>query len=152
MFPDAGALSLTLSSGVGVEAEDDFAAAFGERLRERLRRDRARGSTSVGPHRADLFLALGDRETRAYASQGQQRAIVLALKLAEVCLLTVRLGAPPILLLDDVGSELDRERTGALFAALSQSGSQVWLSSTGTSPLPIDEQMQIVEVVSGQLR
>jgi DNA replication and repair protein RecF len=93
-------------------------------------RDRARGSATTGPHRDELGLMLGDRAVRGIASQGQHRAVVLALQLAEMEVIAEARGVRPILLLDDVSSELDRARTAALFAALRGEPGQVLLTTT----------------------
>ena len=91
-----------------------------ERFREALARsrlrDRARGSASVGPHRDDLALELGGRPVRGFASQGQHRAIVLSLELTEMHVIGEARGVWPILLLDDVSSELDDAQTSTPFA------------------------------------
>jgi DNA replication and repair protein RecF len=76
--------------------------------------DIRRGSTSVGPHRDDLLIRIQSRDSRLYASQGQQRTAALALKLSELQLLREQTGECPILLLDDVMSELDAKRQRAL--------------------------------------
>lgn len=90
------------------------AAAFGERILEALvaRRaeDLARGVTQVGPHRDDLGFSLGAVDARTYGSRGQQRTIALALKMAEAQRMWSETGERPVLLLDDVLSELDAER------------------------------------------
>lgn len=80
--------------------------------------DVERGVTSVGPHRDDLWIFLGDVDVRSAASQGQQRAVVLALRLAEVALMEEETGETPLLLLDDILSELDPERRQRLFAQI----------------------------------
>jgi len=72
----------------------------------------------VGPHRDDLELAIDGHAARSYASQGQQRTIVLALKLAELETFRQEAGEPPLLLLDDVLAELDIRRQNALLAAI----------------------------------
>jgi DNA replication and repair protein RecF len=105
-------------------------ASFREELVRNRVRDRARRSPTVGPHRDDLALDLAGRAARGTASQGQHRAIVLALQLAEIEVVRRLRGMRPVLLLDDVSSELDRERTAALFASLSEERSQVWLTTT----------------------
>jgi DNA replication and repair protein RecF len=92
--------------------------------------DRGRGWAGVGPHRDDLVLDLSGRPVRGLASQGQQRAVVLALELAEIELVAHARDAWPILLLDDVSSELDPTRTRALFAALCQGRGQVIVTTT----------------------
>lgn len=80
--------------------------------------DLRRGLTLVGPHRDDLSIELDGMPARTHASQGEQRTLTLALRLASHRMLTDRFGYSPILLLDDVFSELDDERSAALLAAL----------------------------------
>jgi DNA replication and repair protein RecF len=80
--------------------------------------DLERGVTSVGPHRDDLELSLSGLPARSHASQGEQRSLALALQLAAHQLATERLGSAPVLLLDDVFSELDPARSTALLAGL----------------------------------
>ena len=93
-------------------------------------RGRATRRRTVGPHRDDLSLELGGRPARGVASQGQHRAVVLALKPAEIEVVGTARGVRPILLLDDVSSELDRARTAALFVFLSEQRGQVFLTTT----------------------
>ncbi|MEA4911189.1 MAG: DNA replication/repair protein RecF [Oscillospiraceae bacterium] len=76
------------------------------------------GFSTVGPHRDDLFFALDGGDAKVYASQGQQRCIVLSLKLAEAELMELKLGERPALLLDDVLSELDERRQNYLIESL----------------------------------
>jgi DNA replication and repair protein RecF len=92
--------------------------------------DMRRGSANKGPHRDDLALGLGEHPARGTASQGQHRAIVLSLKAAEIEAIAAARGTRPILLLDDVSSELDRERTRALFSFLRAQRGQVLLTTT----------------------
>jgi len=99
--------------------------------------DVRRGVTGVGPHRDDLLLEVGGRDARAFASQGQQRTLVVSLKLAEADLVAARTGEPPILLLDDVLSELDAERRGALLERVASAG-QVVVTSAEAAPLPLE--------------
>ncbi len=100
-------------------------------------RDIARGQTTVGPHRDDCLLRLEDREARTFASQGQQRTIVLALKLAELEVFTERIEEPPLLLLDDVLAELDIRRQNALLAAIGPEV-QTFVTSTHLSDFAAD--------------
>ncbi len=83
-------------------------------LKKRRSEEIARKQTVCGPHRDDVSFALNDFAATAYASQGQQRSLVLALKLAELKLVTARIEEPPLLLLDDVLAELDLGRQGML--------------------------------------
>lgn len=99
-------------------------------LEEAFDKDVARGFTADGPHADDLALRVRDVAAKHHASQGQQRAIVLALKVAELDVLTRRVGRVPILLLDDVSSELDRARNRRLFEVLARLGGQVFLTTT----------------------
>ena len=99
-------------------------------LRRRLPRDRERGYTSVGPHADDLSLALGERPARLFASQGQARAVVLAFKIGEIENLRRVRGRAPLLLLDDVSSELDPERNTYLMRYLGELQGQVVLTTT----------------------
>jgi DNA replication and repair protein RecF len=92
--------------------------------------DLRRGRATFGPQRDDLELFVGDRSARQHASQGQQRILTLALKLAELACLRQARGAHPILLLDDVSSELDPTRTGAVYRLLEGSQSQVFVTTT----------------------
>jgi DNA replication and repair protein RecF len=84
----------------------------------------------VGPHLDDLQLTLGGGTAKERASQGQHRALVLALKLVEIEELASELGEAPVLLLDDMSSELDAGRTRQLFEAVRRLDGQVILTST----------------------
>jgi DNA replication and repair protein RecF len=98
--------------------------ALARRLAETADKEIWNGSTLIGPHRDDLVFELAGRDLASFASRGQQRTAILALKLAELDLLTALDGRPPLLLLDDVFSELDPERRSHLvrrIAALPQS-------------------------------
>ena len=128
-----------------------FEAAFFAALHSGYPRDRRRGMTLCGPHRADLLCALGGRSAKGFASQGQQRALVLALKLAEVECLQARLGTPPVLLLDDVSSELDSERTKRLFEVVQQVQCQVWVTTTGAALLPVPQGAHRMRVRGGRV-
>jgi DNA replication and repair protein RecF len=88
--------------------------ALARRLLETAEKEVWNGSTLVGPHRDDLVFGLDGRDMSGFASRGQQRTAILAFKLAELDLLTVQDGRPPLLLLDDVFSELDPERRAHL--------------------------------------
>ena len=115
---------------LGKQTEEELESALRQAMAERLDRDRDRGFTSVGPHADDLSLTLGDRSARAYASQGQGRALVLGWKIAEIDNVRSAFGRPPLLLLDDVSSELDPERNAFLMHTLAASGAQALLTTT----------------------
>lgn len=150
MMPAPKALELDLDPGLG-ENVPYSPEAFAQALRESYPRDRKRGLTHRGPHRGDLLVSIGGQPARQFASQGQQRTAVLSLKLAEVAVLTKRLGCAPILLLDDVSSELDEARTAMLFELVSALESQVWISTTGAAPLPLPSTAQRWRVQAGEV-
>jgi DNA replication and repair protein RecF len=122
----AGVPTLTYRPSLPVSSEAELAAHWASE-RER---DRERGFTGKGPHADDFGLGLSDRSARLYASQGQQRALVLALKIAEIRLLEAFFGLTPVLLLDDVSSELDAERNARLFELLHGFRGQVLITTT----------------------
>ena len=106
-----------------------------EAVHNSLAEDLRRGSTTVGPHHDDIRVLLGGRDARSYGSQGQQRTAVVSLKLAEAALVARRTGERPVLLLDDVLSELDAERRSALLSQVAGEG-QVVITSVETGPFP----------------
>jgi DNA replication and repair protein RecF len=120
-----------------------------EALEARLERDVDRAATGIGPHLHDVAIASATRELRGFGSQGEQRLAVLALLLAEAELLSER-GETPLLLLDDVLSELDPGRRRTLAARLAQMG-QTMITATSAASLPV-EPSQLVEVVPGAAR
>ena len=96
------------------EEGSDDSSLMEDALALRGPEERARRTTLVGPHRDEIRFLIDGRDSRSYASQGQQRTIALAWKLAEVGVITEVSGQPPLLLLDDVMSELDQTRRRAL--------------------------------------
>jgi DNA replication and repair protein RecF len=119
-------------------------------LEQRLDRDLERGITGLGPHLDDVVIAAGSRELRGYGSQGEQRLAVLALLLAEAELMVERGGIAPLLLLDDVLSELDPERRRILAARVSRVG-QALITATDPAMLPAEPD-QLLEVSPGSAR
>lgn len=132
-------------------ARETLEARFAARLDACWSHDMARGHTTVGPHRDDLRISLAGRDARAYASQGQQRAAVLAFKISEIRLLEEQLGFAPILALDDVSSELDPQRNARLFAFLSHFQGQVFITTTDRSFIHIDTPFRLWRMTRGQL-
>lgn len=95
--------------------------------------DLRRGVTTVGPHRDELELAIGGLAARTHASQGEQRSLALALRLAGHRIVGARIGSPPVLLLDDVFSELDPQRAAALLDHLPE-GQALLTTASGVPP------------------
>jgi DNA replication and repair protein RecF len=117
-----------------------------EELESRLQRDIDRGTTGLGPHLHDVLITSAGRDLRQFGSQGEQRLAVLSLLLAEAELLT----EPPLLLLDDVLSELDLGRRRVLAERVAQMGQTV-VTATHPGALPL-EPAQLVEVELGSAR
>jgi DNA replication and repair protein RecF len=111
------------------------APALAAELAERRDADLERGFTTHGPHRDDLALLREDRDLRIYGSQGEQRLGLLALLLAERSVLEAERGAPPLMLLDDVMSELDADRRGRLVERL-RGGGQAIVTTTDLAHVP----------------
>lgn len=121
-----------------------------EQLEQRLARDLDRGLTGAGPHLDDVLVTAAGCDLRSFGSQGEQRLAVLALLLAEADLVTDRRGAPPLLLLDDVLSELDPARRRTLAERVAGRG-QTLVTATDPAMLPADPD-QLVEVRAGSAR
>ena len=121
-----------------------------ELLDARLERDLERGATGLGPHLDDILLTSGPRDLRNFGSQGEQRLTVLALLLAEAELIAERRGFAPLLLLDDVLSELDASRRRILAERVLGTG-QTLITATEASSLPLDA-AQLLEVSPGMVR
>jgi DNA replication and repair protein RecF len=115
-----------------------------EALEARLDRDLDRGSTGLGPHLDDVGVLSGDRDLRVFGSQGEQRLAVLSLLLGEADLLAERGPAPPLLLLDDVLSELDPARRRILAGRISGRG-QALVTATSAASLPAEPDL-VLEV------
>ena len=118
-----GRLELTYSTNAPQLPGESVRDALARRLAETAEKEAWNGTTLIGPHRDDLVFEMGGRPLASFASRGQQRTAILAFKLAELDLLTALDGRPPLLLLDDVFSELDPERRAHLvrrIAALPQ--------------------------------
>ena len=92
--------------------------------------DKSYGNSSVGPHRDDYIFTMGDEKMRKFSSQGQAKSGVLSLKLAVVEYIKEKRGEYPILLLDDLTSELDRERLNYFLSYVVKKG-QIILTTTG---------------------
>ncbi len=124
--------------------------AYLRSLASGLATDIARRATVLGPHGDDVILGWGGHPARVVASQGQCRALALALRLAELHVIEARTGAVPVLLLDDVSSELDRERTERLFRLVGSLGAQVWVTTTDPGIAKMVPGARVVQVQAGE--
>jgi DNA replication and repair protein RecF len=114
----------------------EFAARVAVSLEQSRRVDYERRMTTVGPHRDEPGFSIDGHEARVHGSQGEQRTVALAVKLAAHRAVAASVGEPPVLLLDDVFSELDPERAGALAKALPED-TQTMITSARPEDVPI---------------
>jgi len=119
----------SLGNGLAELSRDDLAGVFARRLFETRSDDLRRQQTTIGPHRDDVTFEIDGHDARAFGSQGQQRSVVLALKMSEVLLSAEILGEQPLLLLDDVMSELDESRRESVLSFVHQ-GIQTVITTT----------------------
>lgn len=166
LSPVSGALSVTYEStiqqsttwwkriGTTIDIEDAAQAVgveFERQLRNARASEQARGMTMTGPHRDDLAFALDGRVLARYGSRGQQRMAVMATKIAELDLATELLQLRPVLLLDDVLSELDPEHREALLGSVSTGGGQIFVTATEHALIDRNElaELPLAEVQPG---
>lgn len=132
---------------------ESIAEEFKRQLEELRVQEVKRGVSLLGPHRDDLLFTIGDLPLAAYGSRGQQRTAVLALKLAEVDLMTAEVGDTPVLLLDDIMSELDARRRGFLLNTIGAQNYQALVTATDLSGFDPGflERASLLEVRQGEI-
>ncbi len=128
---------------------NDLFSWYNEKLAGSVREDIVRGITRFGPHRDDLAFFVNGVDLRAYGSQGQQRTGVLALKLAELAFFREETGEYPALLLDDVMSELDRERRSELLSFIRGEELQALITATDEAYFPSEGFGTVFHVKNG---
>lgn len=131
---------------------DEIALAFSKSLEERKAEEIRRCQTCVGPHRDDIAFFINNNEATKYASQGQQRTIVLALKLSELDIITGKTGDEPVLLLDDVLAELDDLRQNYLLKSINDK-TQTVITSVDTVLFEDEflKDVKIYKIENGQI-
>ncbi len=149
----AGEAVAAAGGGAAVAATLDYeapwrAGGLGPALVEVRTDELRRGVSLVGPHRDDVWLAVGGLSARTHASQGEQRSLALALRLAAHQVVAEEVGEPPLLLLDDVFSELDGERSRSLLDHLPPG--QALLTTTGPVP-PAARPERVLDVADGEV-
>ncbi len=144
-----------LAERLSKTSPDRNEAAWSELLLEALQQRRGddlrRGFTGVGPHSDDISLLLEDRPARLTASQGEARTIVLALKLAEVLWIHERRTEPPVLLLDDMGSELDGNRRQVLFDYIGRMQCQTFVTTVDKKWVMSGKNNKYFQIVDGKI-
>jgi DNA replication and repair protein RecF len=147
------ALAGELESALEAEPALAVEEAFRARLAANRRIDADAGATTAGPHRSDFVVGHRVKGMAASAcSTGEQKALLIAIQLANARLVATTRGEPPLLLLDEIAAHLDRARLAALFSALDGLGGQVWM--TGTEPElfhPLRENAQFLAVLDGRV-
>jgi DNA replication and repair protein RecF len=138
-----GELELSYRPRSRAKAPDELAAE----LASRVDGDIERGFTGHGPHRDELASTLDGRDLRAYGSQGQQRLALLCLLLAEREAIAAHRDAPPVMLLDDVMSELDRSRRQALVDLLRGGAGQAVITATDPEHVPGFDEADVTRIV-----
>ncbi len=140
---------------IGIELKDPAmdAEALLRGYNASRNQDVARGGTSVGPHRDDLRIDVGAKEARLYGSQGQQRTAVIAIKMATLQISHEQFGVPPLLLLDDILSDLDESRRALLVDVVLEKAGQAVLTCTEAAAAgsKILERARIFQVESGRV-
>jgi DNA replication and repair protein RecF len=159
---DGGVLSLAYVPELGndrldpahVASRDAAAFALREALEHRRIDEVRRGMTLSGPHRDDLLIEIAGRSAASFASRGQQRLAVLSLKLGEASLMADASGESPLVLLDDILSELDERHRGQVLERASSLHAQMLITSTDRSLLegPIVRDLERRQVVDGTVR
>ena len=138
---DADELEISYVGAVGETAEEVKAEIL-KSLKFNFERDVELGYTTVGPHRDDIKFELNEKDAKVFASQGQQRSIVLALKIAELEVFEKELGEKPVLILDDVFSELDSARQKKMYDKFA--GCQVLMTGTVFRFKPSEDYLSLV--------
>lgn len=137
----------------GLTDAESIQARYLEELEAVAGEELARGTTARGPQRDDILFTVNGQDCRAFGSQGQQRTVSLSLKLAERQLIEELVGEPPLLLLDDVLSDLDDARRKHLFDLTARAGSQTFLSCTNLRSFSkgVLERSAVYTVTSGEV-
>lgn len=147
-------LDITYTPNISTEKDDPekVQQAFLDKIKQRRIPEQAQGTTLVGPHRDEVEFTINQTPARSYGSQGQQRTLVLALKLAELKLIEEVVGEPPLLLLDDVLAELDLNRQNQLLDAI-QDRFQTLITTTHLGAFDSQwlNSSQILSVHAGQI-
>jgi DNA replication and repair protein RecF len=130
--------SITAGAGDVRSVSQRVGAVLESAMRQAQAEDLVRGVTTIGPHRDDLEILLGGRPIQRFGSRGQQRLAIVALKLAEIEFMTSQISARPVLLLDDVLSELDASHREELLRRVSSMGCQLFVTATDLQDVQYD--------------
>lgn len=155
-YLDALTQDLPEAHGLALEYRRGWSAdeSLAQSLAHSLQRDRTAGFTQVGPHRAELQCRLSGRPVAQVASRGQQKSVVLLLKMAQCLWMNETLGHPPVVLIDDLPSELDAYHRDWLTACLQGLGAQVFITAIESDQVPLTgwDSRRMFHVEHGTLR
>jgi DNA replication and repair protein RecF len=142
-----------LEAGLLLEPAVEIEGRFRDTLMQNRRRDREAGHARMGPHRSDLLVQHAQkRQPAAQCSTGEQKALLIAIQLANARLETARRGCGPILLLDEVAAHLDSVRRNALFEEIEALSGQVWLTGTDREVFrPLDGRGQFFRIAEAKV-
>lgn len=132
------------------QTEGDLARDFLAELKSKFEIDKQRKHTTVGPHRDQLTFTIGSRDAAVYASQGEAKNLALSLKASEIDLIRELIGRTPILLLDDVTSELDERRKRFLFKMISNFRGQTFITTTSLKEIHHKGEMKLFRIKNGR--
>ena len=135
--------------GASGESVQEIKSNLLKLFNETLQKDMEVGYTTVGPHRDDIKIELNGKDTKIYASQGQKRSIVLAIKIGELSLFENQMGEKPVLILDDVFSELDTTRQKKIYESIC--GYQVIMTGTNFKFKP-QENYKLIKIKNGKIK
>lgn len=147
-------LEVKYLSNIEVNSKSIYEEAFKDfrtKLEKRLETDIKRGYTTVGPHKDDLGIYIDDKDIRIFGSQGQQRTAALSLKLSEIEIIKGEVGEYPILLLDDVMSELDINRQNFLINSLRNVQTFITITEIPQLMAPLVKEGNIFEISGGRI-
>jgi DNA replication and repair protein RecF len=150
--PQDGELAVELKTNVPQAEGKDAANVVLEHMRQCRQRELQQRAALIGPHRDDLLILLGGKNARAFASQGQCRSVVLALVLASIELIETERKEAPVVLLDDVDSELDENRRARFFQMLLAQRRQVLITGTCFKDLCASEEINKMKIVGGEIK
>lgn len=143
---------MTYQSSITFDDQTDIKSHFVKALEKNRDRDIYRKNTSVGPHRDDITFFINDMDAN-FASQGQHRSLILSLKMAEVSLMKNLTGDNPILLLDDVMSELDNTRQTRLLETVIKENVQTFITTTSLNHLSdLPDNIKTFTVTQGSIK
>lgn len=135
-----------------IELTSDLERSFKDELKLKFEQDKKRFHTTVGPHRDKISFSISEKDASIYSSQGEAKNLALALKASEIEMIHQYLGRTPILLLDDITSELDSNRKKFLFKLLQDFTGQIFITTTSIKEILYKGQIRGFHIKDGMVR